>query len=159
MNTSVLEAVDFRAASAASASALPLPLPPKRSYFISSYPTHLFGSGWQNQPFPLPLPKPCYLDSFLDLQPSLFLIGCRPDQWRGFLITVSQLGLVSSSSSPVSSSSSPPLGSFITSCNSLSNYLGSQLVSFTNPFSKNHCPVPAVVYSLIRLISNLARLS
>ena len=43
--TSVLEAVDFRAASAASASALPLPLPPKCSYFTSSYPTHLFGSG------------------------------------------------------------------------------------------------------------------
>ena len=39
---SVLEAVDFRAASA---SALPLPLPSKRSYFTSSYPTHLFGSG------------------------------------------------------------------------------------------------------------------
>ena len=32
---SVLEAVDFRAASA---SVLPLPLPPKRSYLISSYP-------------------------------------------------------------------------------------------------------------------------
>ena len=57
VETSVLEAVDFRAASAASASALPLPLPPKRSYFISSYPTHLFGSGWQKQPLPLPLPK------------------------------------------------------------------------------------------------------
>ena len=54
--SSVLEAVDFRTASAASA--LPLPLPPKCSYFTSSYPTHLFGSGWQNQPLPLPLPKP-----------------------------------------------------------------------------------------------------
>ena len=45
LTSSALEAVDFRAASAASASALPLPLPPKRSYFISCYPTHLFGSG------------------------------------------------------------------------------------------------------------------
>jgi len=54
ITTSVLEAVDFRAASA---SALPLPLPPKRSYFISSHPTHLFGSGWQKQPLPPPLPK------------------------------------------------------------------------------------------------------
>ena len=51
--TSVLEAVDFRAASA-----LPLPLPPKRSYFISSYPTHLFGSGCHCQPLLLPLPSP-----------------------------------------------------------------------------------------------------
>ena len=66
-----------------------------------------------------------YLDSFLDLQPSSFLIGCRPDQWRGFLITVSQLGLVSSSSSLVSSSSSPLLESFITSSNKLKNHLGS----------------------------------
>ena len=41
---SVLEAVDFRAASAASASALLLLLPQKRSYFITGYPTHLFGS-------------------------------------------------------------------------------------------------------------------
>ena len=52
---SVLEAVDFRAASAYA-----LPLPPKYSYFTCSYPTHLFGNGWLFQPLPLPLPKPCY---------------------------------------------------------------------------------------------------
>ena len=38
------EAVDVSAASSASA----LPLPQKRSYFISSYPTHKCGSGWPN---------------------------------------------------------------------------------------------------------------
>ena len=45
--SSVLEAVNFRAASAASASALPLP--PTCSYFTSSYPTHKFDTA-QTQP-------------------------------------------------------------------------------------------------------------
>ena len=49
---SVLEAVNLRAASASA-----LPFPPKRSYFISSYPPHVFGSGCKKQPLPLPLPK------------------------------------------------------------------------------------------------------
>ena len=53
--TRVLEAVDFRAASA-SAFVLPFPLPPECSHFTSSYPTHLFGSGCLKQPLPLPLP-------------------------------------------------------------------------------------------------------
>ena len=44
VRSSVLEAA-FRAASATSASVLSLPLPPRHSLFISSYPTHLLGSG------------------------------------------------------------------------------------------------------------------
>ena len=43
---------------------LPLPLPQKCSYFTSSYPTHLFGSGRYSQPLPLPLPKHCMHDRF-----------------------------------------------------------------------------------------------
>ena len=39
------EAVDFSAATATSVSVLPIPRPNKRSYFISSYPTHECGSG------------------------------------------------------------------------------------------------------------------
>ena len=50
----VLEAVNLRAASTASTSALPLPS--KGSYFTSSYPTHLFGSGCYKPPLPLPKP-------------------------------------------------------------------------------------------------------
>ena len=34
-----------------------LPLPPKHSYFISSYPTHLFESSWISRPLPLPKPR------------------------------------------------------------------------------------------------------
>ena len=67
----------FRAAYANSASALPLPLPLKRSYFISSYPTHLFGSGWQKQPLPLPLPKHWVL-AFVFLSTSLLVCSCNP---------------------------------------------------------------------------------
>ena len=70
------EVVDFSAASTASASTLPLPLPPKCSYFSSSYPTHLFGSGRQKQP--LPLPKPRFLYSVLCI-----LSFSRPSHSRG----------------------------------------------------------------------------
>ena len=55
-NQRVLQAVDVRAASATPASAPPLLLPPKCSYFTSSYPTDLFGSGCYKQPLPLPKP-------------------------------------------------------------------------------------------------------
>ena len=48
------------------------PLPAKCSYFTSSYPIRLFGSGCHSQPLPPPLPKPWF--SLHDLEKNLVAV-------------------------------------------------------------------------------------